>query len=74
MTLDQIKAIPDAIKRAKAAEDASRKAEEYGKACDKIRDDAFRAAHAGGKGQSYGAIADAVGVSKSTVASACNRA
>ena len=74
MKLDALKEIPDAVARAKACEEAARRAADYQKACDRVRDEAFRQAHAGGKGLSYQAIADAVGVSKSLVASACRTA
>jgi DNA-binding CsgD family transcriptional regulator len=71
MKLDDLRAIASPLARAKAAEEASKRAAEYQKQCDKLRDAAMREAHAGGKGASYQAIADEVGVSKSTVAGAC---
>lgn len=71
MKLDALREIADHVARAKACEDASKRAEEYIKACDKLRDEAMRAAHAKGHGSSYQAIADGVGVSKSLVAQAC---
>lgn len=71
MKLDQLRAITDPLERAEKAEEASQRAEEYGRECDRIRDAAMRKAHRGGKGSSYQAIADRVKVSKSTVAAAC---
>lgn len=73
MNIAQLETILDPLERAAAAEKASKAAVIYMRACDKIRDAGVLGAYSEGKGLSYQAIADAVGVSKSLVAAACKR-
>lgn len=71
MNIAQLEAIVAPLARAKAAEEASKRAVLYMRACDRIRDAGVREEYGEGRGLSYQAIADEVGVSKSLVAGAC---